>query len=89
MRKKRKKDGGEAWRLICCKRQSLKEIFFSCWIPFLGKMDPNESLATWQSADQLACIQVDRKERVELFVGSSWWERIIFLMKHYPKAGMI
>lgn len=51
-------------------------------------MEPNESLATWQSADELACIQVDRKERVKLFVGPSQWEQSI-LMKYCPETGMI
>ncbi|XP_065533959.1 nuclear respiratory factor 1 isoform X3 [Lathamus discolor] len=53
-----------------------------------GKMDPNESLATWQSADQLVCIQVDRKERVEPFVGSSHWEHLS-LMKCFPETGFL
>ncbi|KAM9028856.1 nuclear respiratory factor 1 isoform 3-T3 [Ara ararauna] len=53
-----------------------------------GKMDPNESLATWQSADQLVCIQADRKERVEPFVGSSHWEHV-YVMKCFPETGFL
>ncbi|XP_027525622.1 nuclear respiratory factor 1 [Corapipo altera] len=53
-----------------------------------GKVEPNESLAAWQSADQLACAEEDRKERVKLVVGPSWWEQN-FLMKVYPETGRI
>ncbi|XP_016158411.1 PREDICTED: nuclear respiratory factor 1 [Ficedula albicollis] len=53
-----------------------------------GKMEPNESLAAWQSADQHVCIQEDRKERVKLFVGPPWWEQN-FLMKVYPETGLV
>ncbi|XP_068257505.1 nuclear respiratory factor 1 isoform X1 [Nyctibius grandis] len=53
-----------------------------------GKMEPSESPATSQSADQLACIQADRKERDELFVGSSQREQI-FLMKYCPETGLV
>ncbi|XP_068025537.1 nuclear respiratory factor 1 isoform X2 [Melanerpes formicivorus] len=53
-----------------------------------GKMNQDESLATWQSADELACAQEDRKERVELFVGSSQREQIL-LLKHCPETGLV
>lgn len=73
-----------------CKCHFLKSsiLCFSCWISFLGKMEPNESLAAWQSAEQHVYVQEDRKERVKLFVGPPWWEQN-FLMKVYPETGRI
>lgn len=77
-------------RLRGCKCHFLKSsvLRFSCWISFLGNMEPNESLAAWQSADQHVCIQEDRKERVKLFVGPPWWEQN-FVMKVCPETGRI
>ena len=51
-------------------------------------MDQNESVATWKSADQLACVQADRKEGNEPLVGSAQWEQI-YLMKYIPETGRI
>ncbi|XP_027765568.1 nuclear respiratory factor 1-like [Empidonax traillii] len=53
-----------------------------------GKVEPNESLAAWQSADQLAYIEEDRKGRVKLVIGPSLWEEN-FLMEVYPETGLV
>lgn len=71
-----------------CRFSKSSILCFSCWISFLGKMEPSESLAAWQSADQHVHIQEDRKERVKLIVGPPWWEQNYF-MKVYPETGRI